>query len=147
MGQDYSYSQPSQSEDLFCNSVDSVNSDGYSETEALIRQDQAELGFQDRSSVQYPPQPVCYCGAQPLLVAVMEEMRGRDRHVLDLAEKVQNLTLSLESNTEQRMNRLEFLVGSLNTRDSFDTTRFEFWLVVVVLVLVFLVPCLVLWAL
>ncbi|KAG2271123.1 hypothetical protein Bca52824_065678 [Brassica carinata] len=71
MGLDYSYSQPSESEDLFCNSVDS----GYSETDDLIRRDQAEISLQARSSVQYPPQPevefgfpqICYCGAQPLL--------------------------------------------------------------------------------
>ena len=71
MGLDYSYSQPSESEDLFCNSVDS----GYSETDDLIRRDQAEISLQARSSVQYPPQPevefgfpqICYCGAQPLV--------------------------------------------------------------------------------
>ena len=69
MGLDYSYSQPSQSDDLFGNSDDG----GYSETEDLIRRDQAEL--QARSQVQYPPQPevefgfpqTCYCGATPLL--------------------------------------------------------------------------------
>ncbi|KAG5388615.1 hypothetical protein IGI04_030156 [Brassica rapa subsp. trilocularis] len=115
MGLDYSYSQPSQSDDLFGNSDDG----GYSETEDLIRRDQAEL--QARSQT-------CYCGATPLLatattrndpgrryytcenvddgechvwkwwdVAVMEEMRARDRHVLQLAEKVENLSLYRES--------------------------------------------------
>ncbi|KAJ4884939.1 Myb-like domain-containing protein [Raphanus sativus] len=68
MGHDYSYSQPSQSEDLF------GNSDGcYSETDELIRRDQEELSLQARSPVQYPPQSevefgfpqTCYCGAQP----------------------------------------------------------------------------------
>lgn len=71
MGHDYSYSQPSESEDLFCNSVSS----GFSETDDLIRRDQAEISLQAHSSVQYPPQPevefgfpqICYCGAQPLL--------------------------------------------------------------------------------
>ena len=65
MGLDYSYSQPSEDEDLFGNSVDS----GYSETDELIRRDKAD------SPVQYPPQPevefgflqICYCGAQPLV--------------------------------------------------------------------------------
>ena len=53
MGHDYSYSQPSESEDLFCNSVSS----GFSETDDLIRRDQAEISLQAHSSVQYPPQP------------------------------------------------------------------------------------------
>ncbi|KAG2281273.1 hypothetical protein Bca52824_052493 [Brassica carinata] len=47
----------------------------YSETEDLIRRDQAEISLAARSQVQYPPQPevefgfpqTCYCGAQPLL--------------------------------------------------------------------------------
>ncbi|WZZ34121.1 hypothetical protein YC2023_017522 [Brassica napus] len=71
MGLDYSYSQPSESEDLFGNDVDS----GDSEMDALIRRDQAEISLQRRSPVQYPPQPEvefgfpqrCYCGAQPVL--------------------------------------------------------------------------------
>ena len=71
MGLDYSYSQPSEPEDLFGNDVDS----GDSETDALIRRDQAEISLQTRSPVQYPPQPevefgfpqTCYCGGQPLL--------------------------------------------------------------------------------
>ena len=71
MGLDYSYSQPSEPEDLFGNDVDS----GDSETDALIRRDQAEISLQTRSPVQYPPQPEvefgfpqrCYCGAHPVL--------------------------------------------------------------------------------
>ena len=71
MGLDYSYSQPSEDEDLFANSIDS----GYSETDDLIRRDQAEISLQAGSPVQYPPQPevefgcpqICYCGAQPLV--------------------------------------------------------------------------------
>ncbi|KAG2321071.1 hypothetical protein Bca52824_014284 [Brassica carinata] len=62
---------PSDSEDLFGNNDDCDNS----ETEDLIRRDQAELSLERRSQVQYPPQPevefgfpqVCYCGAQPRL--------------------------------------------------------------------------------
>lgn len=42
---DYSYSQPSQSEDYYGNSVDCP----YSETEDLIRQDQAELSYNARA--------------------------------------------------------------------------------------------------
>ena len=71
MGVDYSYSQPSQSDDIFGNSDDG----GYSKTEDLIRRDQAEISLHARSKVQYPPQPevefgfpqTCYCGATPLL--------------------------------------------------------------------------------
>ncbi|KAG2268784.1 hypothetical protein Bca52824_063339 [Brassica carinata] len=71
MGLDYSYSQPSEDEDLFGNSVDS----GYSETDELIRRDKAEISLHAGSPVQYPPQPevefgfpqICYCGAQPLV--------------------------------------------------------------------------------
>ncbi|KAG2306478.1 hypothetical protein Bca52824_026226 [Brassica carinata] len=71
MGLDYSYTQPSESEDLFGNN----NDNDYSETEDLIRRDQAELSLERRSQVQYPPQlevefgfpQVCYCGATPQL--------------------------------------------------------------------------------
>ncbi|XP_056843716.1 uncharacterized protein LOC108837760 [Raphanus sativus] len=66
----HSYSQPSESEDIFGNDSHS----GYSETEDLIRRDQAELSL-SREAVVYPPQPEvefgfpqsCYCGGQPHL--------------------------------------------------------------------------------
>ncbi|KAL0774029.1 hypothetical protein Bca101_039180 [Brassica carinata] len=81
MGLDYSYSQPSESEDLFCNSVDS----GYSETDDLIRRDQEEISLQRGSPVQYPLEPEvefgfpqrCYCGAQPLLATSSREIGRR----------------------------------------------------------------------
>ncbi|KAG2254087.1 hypothetical protein Bca52824_084223 [Brassica carinata] len=65
------YTQPSDDEDLFGNNDDS----DYSETDDLIRRDQAELSLECSSQVHYPPQPevdfgflqVCYCGAKPLL--------------------------------------------------------------------------------
>ena len=127
MGHDYSYSQPSDSDEFGGDTVDS----GYSETEELIRRDQAELSYNNRE-VQYPPQPevefgfpqTCYCGGQPHLAtsysrtdpgrryytcdnvddgechvwkwwdeAVMEEMRARDIHTLQLAEKVDYLNI------------------------------------------------------
>ncbi|CAN6974870.1 unnamed protein product [Brassica rapa subsp. trilocularis] len=50
MGLDYSYTQPSKSEDYGENSADS----GYSETEFDIMLDQAEI---DAARVVYPPQP------------------------------------------------------------------------------------------
>ncbi|KAF3569509.1 hypothetical protein DY000_02014733 [Brassica cretica] len=67
MGLDYSYTQPSESEEYGENSADS----GYSQTEADILLDQAEI---DAARRQYPPQPevefgfpkTCYCGGDPL---------------------------------------------------------------------------------
>ncbi|KAG2242721.1 hypothetical protein Bca52824_095434 [Brassica carinata] len=47
MGHEYSYSQPSESEEYGGYTVDS----GYSETEDLIRQDQAEISYNKRRSV------------------------------------------------------------------------------------------------
>nr|VDD49273.1 unnamed protein product [Brassica oleracea] len=63
--------QPSESEEYGGNTWDS----GYNETEDLIRQDQAEIIYNNAEPVQYPPQPevefgipkTCYCGGQPLL--------------------------------------------------------------------------------
>lgn len=40
----------------------------------------------------------------------MEEMRARDSHVLQLAEKVDSLTILPDYETEQRMDRLEKIV-------------------------------------
>uniref|UniRef100_A0A0D3CMD3 GRF-type domain-containing protein n=1 Tax=Brassica oleracea var. oleracea TaxID=109376 RepID=A0A0D3CMD3_BRAOL len=45
--------------------------------------------------------------------AVMEEMRARDQHVLQLAEKVDNLTLLSDYETEQKVLRLEKIVSDL----------------------------------
>ncbi|KAG2322433.1 hypothetical protein Bca52824_015646 [Brassica carinata] len=69
MGLDYSYTQPSDSEDYgLRNSADSGNSS----TEMNIMLDQAEI---EAARHQYPPQPEvefgfpkeCYCGGEPLL--------------------------------------------------------------------------------
>uniref|UniRef100_A0A0D3DLX9 Zinc finger GRF-type domain-containing protein n=1 Tax=Brassica oleracea var. oleracea TaxID=109376 RepID=A0A0D3DLX9_BRAOL len=69
MGLDYSYTQPSDSEDYgLGNSADSGNSS----TEMNILLDQAEI---EAARVQYPPQPEvefgfpkeCYCGGEPLI--------------------------------------------------------------------------------
>ncbi|KAG2240117.1 hypothetical protein Bca52824_091119 [Brassica carinata] len=53
MGQDYSYSQPSWSEDYYRNTTDS----GYSQAEADILEDQAESRYNNAEPVQHPPQP------------------------------------------------------------------------------------------
>ncbi|KAJ4886683.1 hypothetical protein Rs2_26431 [Raphanus sativus] len=164
------YSQPSESEDIFGNDSHS----GYSETEDLIRRDQAELSL-SREAVVYPPQPEvefgfpqsCYCGGQPHLatstsrndpgrryytcanvddgdchvfkwwdVAVMEEMKARDLHVHQLAEKVENLTLFSDYETEQKLLSLEKLVGDLAKEKSRFT--FEYFVALLVLVAVLL---------
>ncbi|KAL0742464.1 hypothetical protein Bca4012_083977 [Brassica carinata] len=183
MGHDYSYIQPSESEEYGGYTVDS----GYSETEDLIRQDQAEISYNNGAPVQYPPQPevefgfpqTCYCGGQPLLatsrtindpgrryytcenvddgechvwkwwdVAVMEEMRARGRHTLQLAEKVDYLTLlsdyetqlnqvkDLHNGTEQKLDRLEKIVCELAKKKSRFTNGFEYFVGVMVIVLV-----------
>uniref|UniRef100_M4D948 Zinc finger GRF-type domain-containing protein n=1 Tax=Brassica campestris TaxID=3711 RepID=M4D948_BRACM len=169
MGLDYSYSQPSDSEDLFCNSVDS----GYNETDDLIRRDQEEIRLQRGSPVQYPPEPEvefgipqrCYCGAQPLLAtssreigrryytcpnvddgechvwkwwddAFMEELRDRDRQVLLLSEKVDSLALLSDNETEQKVAILEKMVYDLAKEKSKVSYRFEFFLGVMVVVVV-----------
>lgn len=69
-------------------------------------------------------------------VAVMEEMRARDRHVIQLADKVDNLTLSIDYETQQKMVRLEKLVTDITTKKSFFTGRFEYFVGATVLVLV-----------
>ena len=69
---DYSYSQPSESEDYGGN--DSSHTEDR-EVEDLIRRDQAELNYNYAATVQYPPQPevefgfpqTCYCGGRPKL--------------------------------------------------------------------------------
>ncbi|XP_048603175.1 uncharacterized protein At4g04775-like [Brassica napus] len=71
MEQDYSYTQPSESEEYGENSADS----GYSQAEADILLDQAEISYNNAERLQYPPQPevefgfpkTCYCGGQPLV--------------------------------------------------------------------------------
>ncbi|KAL0695984.1 hypothetical protein Bca4012_063164 [Brassica carinata] len=178
MGLDYSYSQPSESEDLFGHSVDS----GFSETSDLIRRDQAELNLRAREPVNYPPQPevefgfpqTCYCGARPLLatstssqhpgrryytcenvddgechvwkwwdVAVMEEMRARDRHVFVLDEKVETLSLFRDDETEQKLIRIEKMVCDMAKEKTQSRHGFELLVGVMVLVLVLLVGVLV----
>ncbi|KAF3598510.1 hypothetical protein F2Q69_00032969 [Brassica cretica] len=157
----YSYSQPSPSEDMFGNNSDSE----YSETEDIIRRDQAELSLERRSSVIYPPQPevefgfpqVCYCGSPPQLVpsrsingqgrlvytctnkddgechvwkwwdvAVMEEMRARDRHVLQLEEKVDNLSLLSDYENKQRLLRVEKIMCDNAKEKSVCSDGFEY---------------------
>uniref|UniRef100_A0A0D3CY81 Uncharacterized protein n=1 Tax=Brassica oleracea var. oleracea TaxID=109376 RepID=A0A0D3CY81_BRAOL len=129
MGLDYSYTQPSQSEEF---GGDEAESD--SEIEALIRQGQAELSYVNGEEILYPPQPevefgfpqTCYCECHVWKwwdEAAMEEMRARDRHTLQLAEKVDSLNFLSDYDTEQKLVRLENLVFELaknKLRSSFD---------------------------
>ncbi|KAF2579262.1 hypothetical protein F2Q70_00009819 [Brassica cretica] len=159
-------------EELFGNNDDS----DYSETDDLIRRDQAELSLERSSQVHYPPQPevefgflqVCYCGAKPLLAtsntrqdqgrryytcakkddgqchvykwwdeALMEEMRARDIHVLQLGEKVESLTLLTDYDTEQKIRNLEKIVGDMAKEKSSFSYGFECFVIgIVVLVVV-----------
>ena len=71
-------------------------------------------------------------------VAVMEEMRARDRHVLQLSEKVDNLTLFSDFETEQKLVRLENLVCELGNKRSSYFNGFELLVGLLIIVLVFL---------
>nr|VDD29697.1 unnamed protein product [Brassica oleracea] len=145
---DYSYSQPSESEDYGGNDSNDAED---REVEDLIRRDQAEQNYNYAARDGYPPQPevefgfpqTCYCGGRPKLAtsrtvndpdchvhkwwdeAVMEEMRARDTHTLQLSEKVDYLTFlndydpqldqfkDLHNETEQKLVRLEKIVSEL----------------------------------
>ncbi|KAF2593094.1 hypothetical protein F2Q70_00042499 [Brassica cretica] len=171
MGHDYSYSQLSESEEYGGETADSI----YSETEDLIRRDQAEIRYNYGEPVQYPPQPevefefpqTCYCGSQPVLatsytrndpgrryytcdnvddgechvwkwwdVTVMEEMRARDIHTLQLAEKVEALALLSDYETQQKLDTVEKMVCELAKKKSRFTNGFEYLVGVMVFILV-----------
>lgn len=69
---------------------------------------------------------------------MMEEMRARDRHVLQLNEKVDNLTLFSDFETEQKLVRLENLVCELGKKRSSYLIGFELFVGLLITVLVFL---------
>ncbi|KAL0738190.1 hypothetical protein Bca4012_014400 [Brassica carinata] len=67
----------------------------------------------------------------------MEEMRARDRHTLELAEKVDSLTIMTDYETEQKVAKLELIVSELGNKNSRLNTRFDMVVgAVVVLVVV-----------
>lgn len=68
----------------------------------------------------------------------MEEMRARDRHILQLAEKVDNLTFLSDFETEQKLVRLEKLVCDLAKKRSSFINGFEVFVGVMIIVLVFI---------
>lgn len=68
----------------------------------------------------------------------MEEIRARDRHTLELAEKVDFLTLMSDYETEQKMGKLEILVSELGNKNAGLTNRLEKVVCVLVIVVVVL---------
>ncbi|XP_048598013.1 uncharacterized protein LOC125578668 isoform X2 [Brassica napus] len=71
-------------------------------------------------------------------VAVMEEMRARDKHVLQLEEKVDNLNLLSDYETDEKVLRLEQLVCDLAKKESSFINGFEVFIGVMLIVLVVL---------
>ena len=69
-------------------------------------------------------------------VAAMEEMRARDRHVLQLSEKVENLSLYSEYETDQRLARVEKIVSDIGKEQSKVRQGFEYFVVVMLVVTV-----------
>lgn len=70
--------------------------------------------------------------------AVMEEMRATDRHILQLAEKVDALTLMNDNATDQKLGNLEMIVAELGNKNAGLTNQFEKVTCVLVIVLVVL---------
>ncbi|KAF3609844.1 hypothetical protein DY000_02051329 [Brassica cretica] len=62
-----------------------------------------------------------------IVIGVMEEMRARDQHVLQLAENVDNLTLLSDYETEQKVLRLEKIVSDLGKERSRSSDGFEYF--------------------
>ncbi|KAG2293878.1 hypothetical protein Bca52824_040547 [Brassica carinata] len=75
MGLDYSYSQPSESEDYGGN--DSSDTEDR-EVEDLIRRDQAELNYNYAATVQYPPQPEYHKMTDPYYKEMKHHKREYD---------------------------------------------------------------------
>uniref|UniRef100_A0A0D3BKW9 Zinc finger GRF-type domain-containing protein n=1 Tax=Brassica oleracea var. oleracea TaxID=109376 RepID=A0A0D3BKW9_BRAOL len=114
--------------------------------EALIQQDQAHaFVYPPQPEVEFGFPQICYCGSEPKIArssiepgrryytcrnandgechvwkwwdeVVMEEMRARDRHTLQLAEKVNSMTFFNDQATEQKLVRLENMVCETTAR-------------------------------
>uniref|UniRef100_A0A0D3CPF8 No apical meristem-associated C-terminal domain-containing protein n=3 Tax=Brassica oleracea var. oleracea TaxID=109376 RepID=A0A0D3CPF8_BRAOL len=162
MGLDYSYSQPSQDETFGGAESDS----DYNEVESLIQQDQAHaFVYPPQPEVEFGFPQICYCGSEPKIAtssiepgrryytctnandgechvwkwwdeAVMEEMRARDRHTFQLAEKVDSLTFFNDHATEQKLVRLENMVCELAKNKS--KSSLDYFVAVMVMVLIFI---------
>ncbi|KAL0710652.1 hypothetical protein Bca4012_017630 [Brassica carinata] len=68
--------------------------------------------------------------------AVMEEMRARDRHTLQLAEKVDSLTMFNDYHTDQKIHRLENMMCDLGKDKPRSSS--DYLIVVLVMVLIFI---------
>ncbi|WZZ69099.1 hypothetical protein YC2023_080469 [Brassica napus] len=68
----------------------------------------------------------------------MEEMRARDRHVLQLDEKVDNLTLLSDYETHQKLVRVEKIMADFAKEKSKFSNGFEYFVGVTVIVIVFI---------
>ncbi|KAJ4884262.1 hypothetical protein Rs2_34355 [Raphanus sativus] len=68
--------------------------------------------------------------------AVMEEMRARDRHTQQLAEKVDSLGLLSDFDTDQKLLRLENMLCELAKNKS--NSSFDFIVAVMVMVVIFI---------
>lgn len=66
----------------------------------------------------------------------MEEMRARDSHVLQLAEKVDNLTLCSDYDADQRLARVEQLVCDLGKEQSKLREGFQYFVGAMIVVTV-----------
>ncbi|KAL0791189.1 hypothetical protein Bca101_007435 [Brassica carinata] len=145
MGLDYSYSQPSQDE-TFEQDQAQLHEALIHQQEALIQQDQAHaFVYPPQPEVEFGFPQICYCGSEPKIATssiepdrryytcrnandgechvwkwwdevVMEEMRARDRHTLQLAEKVNSMTFFNDQATEQKLVRLENMGNTIDRR-------------------------------
>ena len=67
----------------------------------------------------------------------MDEMRARDVHVFQLAEKVESLTVLADYDTEEKLQKLEKIVGDMAKEKSCMIKGFECFVIgIVVLVVV-----------
>ncbi|KAL0721859.1 hypothetical protein Bca4012_036458 [Brassica carinata] len=120
MGQDYSYTQPSSS--------DEFDNTSLLEAEAALYADEAESSYNIAQPVQYPPQPVQYfCGGH----ATAEEMRDFQTQLRLLKDQV--------NESDQNLAKLEKTVcDELSKKKSWVTKCFalEVCLLFCILVLI-----------
>lgn len=125
------------------------------------------LQYPPQPEVEFGFPQVCYCGAAPKIatsrvepgrryytcehvddgechvwkwwdVAVMEEMRARDKRLLQLEEKVDYLNLASDFETDEKVRRLEQLVCDLSEKKSSFKNAFEVFIGVMLIVSVLL---------
>jgi len=66
----------------------------------------------------------------------MDEMRARDIHVFQLSEKVDSLPLLPDYDTEEKLRKLEKMVGDLAKEKSCMIKGFECFVIVIVVLVV-----------